>query len=738
MKLLKILSIFVFIAFLTFACGSGGSNSGNNNSTSPEGYVKVSGIIDVASGINASEKQLAEVFVIGQEGLKVLTDADGNFTLFVDTSQGGIVTSSANNISIQSTSSNKYSLIIYSSTGQAGKKIEIDISVNVDIDLSTIFIKRTGSITGNIKLENQTDYTGIRLYIPGTSFAAMTDALGNFTISNVPEGTYDFLRAEKDGFHYSVLSNIAVTSGNATTVDDQMLLLSTGASGWFIIDNGSGFVTSLTVTLTIAATDNAVLMLISEDPLFMNAVWEPIKSSTIYSFSGFGTNTLYIKFADFNGPESAPSSETVFIDTSPSNTFGVIATSGDSQATITWNPIIGALSYNIYFNTSPDVTTLNGTMIEAVTSPYIHSNLSNGTDYYYIVVAVKNGGEFLASTEVSAKPLFNASLLGYYNTNVQAWDVALSSDDTKAYIAGWGGYDGFQIIDVSNPAAPSLLGSIDTTYSSDHVKVSSDGTKAYLDNDVGGFRIIDISNPSSPSIIGTYNNGNPRTRGFAINNNETIAYVTDGIVGLQILDISNPASPTLISTYDPSVGCSINGEPVSEGNCEANNVSLSSDGTIAYLASGWGGLKILDISNADTPKLLSTLDTNADGASIAVGSVVISSDGTRAFLSLNTVVDISNPSAPSLITVSPLADSCSSVIKLSNDETIAYSACQNYGVQFIDISNPSSPLLIGKFYEVINNTAPQVSGLDISGDETKAFVAEGINGLRIIDISGLF
>lgn len=81
----------------------------------------------------------------------------------------------------------------------------------------------------------------------------------------------------------------------------------------------------------------------------------------------------------------------------------------DSQITISWNTVADAVSYNIYWNTTGNVTRADN-KITSVTSPYTHTNLDNGTDYYYIVTAVNStGGESVASAESSATPAGGAS-----------------------------------------------------------------------------------------------------------------------------------------------------------------------------------------------------------------------------------------------------------------------------------------------------------------------------------------
>ncbi|MDP2793931.1 MAG: kelch repeat-containing protein [Sulfurisoma sp.] len=93
----------------------------------------------------------------------------------------------------------------------------------------------------------------------------------------------------------------------------------------------------------------------------------------------------------------------------PAAPTGVQAIPGNSQATISWNAVSGATSYNVYMATQSGVTktstTLAGFMAHtAVTSPYVHTGLTNGTPYYFVVTAVNASGESIESSQVSATP----------------------------------------------------------------------------------------------------------------------------------------------------------------------------------------------------------------------------------------------------------------------------------------------------------------------------------------------
>ncbi len=95
---------------------------------------------------------------------------------------------------------------------------------------------------------------------------------------------------------------------------------------------------------------------------------------------------------------------TAGIPAAPSSPTGIGVTAGDGQAGITWNPVSGAVSYNIYYRTAANVTIANGTKVSNATSGGAVTGLANGTAYYFVVTAVNAGGESAVSSEVSVTP----------------------------------------------------------------------------------------------------------------------------------------------------------------------------------------------------------------------------------------------------------------------------------------------------------------------------------------------
>jgi fibronectin type 3 domain-containing protein len=134
-----------------------------------------------------------------------------------------------------------------------------------------------------------------------------------------------------------------------------------------------------------------------------------------YTHTGLtnGTTYYYIVTA-VNSYGESPASNQVSATPSatglpPAAPIGVKAVPGNTQATISWSPVYGATSYNLYWSNTSGVTPGNGTKIASVASPYIHTGLISGTTYYYIVTAVNSYGESPASNQVSATPPISSS-----------------------------------------------------------------------------------------------------------------------------------------------------------------------------------------------------------------------------------------------------------------------------------------------------------------------------------------
>jgi formylglycine-generating enzyme required for sulfatase activity len=99
------------------------------------------------------------------------------------------------------------------------------------VDLGTILLTVPGAIQGVATKEFQSaGNAGIMVFVPGTSYVGLTNDLGQFTIANVPPGTYS-LRAACAGYQTAAAVNVPVSSGQTTTEILMNLLTAGGAAG---------------------------------------------------------------------------------------------------------------------------------------------------------------------------------------------------------------------------------------------------------------------------------------------------------------------------------------------------------------------------------------------------------------------------------------------------------------------------------------------------------------------------
>jgi lysophospholipase L1-like esterase len=120
-----------------------------------------------------------------------------------------------------------------------------------------------------------------------------------------------------------------------------------------------------------------------------------LNNDKIYYYIVTGVN----KYGEGSGSQEVSATPTR--GNTPLAPTGVTATAGNYQATINWDAVGGATTYNIYWSTTSDISSQNRTKIEGVTSPYLHSGLSEETTYYYVVTAVNGYGESEDSAKVS-------------------------------------------------------------------------------------------------------------------------------------------------------------------------------------------------------------------------------------------------------------------------------------------------------------------------------------------------
>ncbi|MBF0199415.1 MAG: formylglycine-generating enzyme family protein, partial [Planctomycetes bacterium] len=118
---------------------------------------------------------------------------------------------------------------------------------------------------------------------------------------------------------------------------------------------------------------------------------------------------------------------------------GVSAVADGSQVTIGWNEVTGATVYTVCWRTSTGVSTANGNPISVSSgNSTIHSSLTNGTQYFYVVTAENPAGNSTISSEANATPTIGPAPIGLTLTSgnsmvAAAWNAVTGSDNVTIF-----------------------------------------------------------------------------------------------------------------------------------------------------------------------------------------------------------------------------------------------------------------------------------------------------------------
>ena len=228
-------------------------------------------------------------------------------------------------------------------------------------------------------------------------------------------------------------------------------------------------------------------------------------------------------------------------------------------------------------------------------------------------------------------------------------------------------------------------------------------------------KIVDVSDPNQPVPVGT----SPLFAGEWVRDIALAgdyAFVAVSKAGLYIVDISNPNTPRIVTFYSV--------------NDSAQGVTVA--GNYAYLAAETDGLHILDITDVAKPLLVGIYE--APRSLNRVRRVVVSGNyayvGTSGNFDYLRIIDISDPATP--VQVGEL--SVSNALDLSLDSAAGhlYVAGGLAGLLIIDVQTPTAPQEIGRYRPLGSGT---VWGLDRQGSNVFLATTRLNHGLEIVDAS---
>jgi plastocyanin len=276
-----------------------------------------------------------------------------------------------------------------------------------------------------------------------------------------------------------------------------------------------------------------------------------------------------------------------------------------------------------------------------------------------------------------------------------------------------------RILDIADINNPVKVGSAPC---SDPRDLVLSGKYAYMADSGEGLRVVDISDKTAPKIVATFKSMTEGSwchyESLAISGNYAyLAGEREQQRVMDVVDISDPTGPSLVqpgSSYE-----------VSNQN-NANFESIKVSGNYAYLAQGWNGLTILDVSNPGNI-------TKAGGLQNIGWSrdLVLDPDGGYVYMAADwdglKVVDITDPANPKVVGQFNPNDIWSQGIDINGDYVYLASQTNQGGqLDIIDISDPYTPLLSGS----IAGETDSFNQVDVEDD--LLYVAGGSGGVTVL------
>src|SRR5438876_990731 len=282
--------------------------------------------------------------------------------------------------------------------------------------------------------------------------------------------------------------------------------------------------------------------------------------------------------------------------------------------------------------------------------------------------------------------------------------AALRVDGALAYVAAGGA--GLEVVDVSNPFAPTLIGAVDTPGTATGVAVANG--RAYVADDTA-LEVVDVTSPRSPVVVGSL-----ATRARAVTVVGTRLYVLDGGLQLKVVDITNPAAPAPLSAVS-GLGAQ----------------SLDAAGSLVFLASPQvdvttktAGLYAVDASIPTAPRVVGNSWGGFDSWGVAVAGPLAVAAGNSFGMR---VVDVSVPSAPR--TVAALGGTIRGVA-ISGQFAYALNLVPgnpaHTDLLVLDLRSPATPAVVGR--------TTLAGGSDVKVAGTLVYVYDGGAGLQIVDV----
>ena len=193
-----------------------------------------------------------------------------------------------------------------------------------------------------------------------------------------------------------------------------------------------------------------------------------------------------------------------------------------------------------------------------------------------------------------ANPIVRATLT---NSAASGFAYRITKRGSLAYLLEDSGT--LRIVDVSQSSNPIPRGSLPGAsggYGRYDFAFSADGQRLFVGTGTG-FNVIDVTNPNAPSLQGSNNIG---SRVFGLDVVQNLIFVASSGGGVLVFDITDPLQPVLVRSYATPTFTAFRGGGVSD---------VTVQGDYVYAACGTSGLLVLKMQDLVRPEIFITNPT---------------------------------------------------------------------------------------------------------------------------------
>lgn len=332
--------------------------------------------------------------------------------------------------------------------------------------------------------------------------------------------------------------------------------------------------------------------------------------------------------------------------------------------------------------------------------PYVSATASTGDYAYdicrrgeYLYVADGNAGLGVVDITAAGYP----RLLAGVDLVEEVVGVACAGSSIAVALRVQGGV---AVYDVTDPSAPQFR--YYRWFQHPAFGVAASGARVFVANGAAGLQILEPDAPAVVAPVGTLAQGSWRVAA-TVHPQPLAAVSTSG--GLRLVDVSDPSHPTqagFLALTPP-----------------ANSLVFS--GEHLYVVGSANGLNIINVADPAAPVLVAAL-SDAGGWDVDVegGLACVAGYGDALI-----TIDVSDPAHPRVLSRFWLPGAPLNAVDLVGD--LAYVAFDTGGFGIVDLSTPSTPVLLG-----VVDTSGQAMDVVVSGN--LAFVCDN-TGLLVIDVS---